>query len=57
MRNVLAALLCLSLTGLAGAQAPNDSSTSAQHANTEKTAQGTRDAAEGTDGHLRNHGG
>jgi cyclophilin family peptidyl-prolyl cis-trans isomerase len=30
MRNVLAALLCLSLTGLAGAQAPNASSTSAQ---------------------------
>jgi len=30
MRNVLAALLCLSLTGLAGAQAPNASSTSTQ---------------------------
>src|ERR1035437_7382138 len=30
MRNVLAALLCLSLTGLAGGQAPNASSTSAQ---------------------------
>ena len=41
MRNVLAALLCLSLTAVAGAQAPNASSTSAQHANTEKTAQGT----------------
>ena len=41
MRNLLAALLCLSLTGLAAAQAPNDSSTSAQHANTEKSAQGT----------------
>jgi cyclophilin family peptidyl-prolyl cis-trans isomerase len=41
MRNVLAALLCLSLTGVAAAQAPSDSSTSAQHANTEKTAQGT----------------
>jgi peptidyl-prolyl cis-trans isomerase A (cyclophilin A) len=41
MRNVLAALLCLSLTAVAGAQAPNASSPSAQHANTEKTAQGT----------------
>ncbi|MGA3317890.1 MAG: peptidylprolyl isomerase [Candidatus Korobacteraceae bacterium] len=40
MRNVLAALLCLSLAGLAGAQASNSSSTSAQHANTGKTAQG-----------------
>ena len=40
MRNVLAALLCLGLTSLVGAQAPNSSSTSAQHANTEKTAQG-----------------
>jgi cyclophilin family peptidyl-prolyl cis-trans isomerase len=41
MRNVLAALLCLSLTGVAAAQAPSDSSTSAQHANTEKSAQGS----------------
>jgi cyclophilin family peptidyl-prolyl cis-trans isomerase len=40
MRNVLAAFLCLSLTGLAGAQSSGGSSTSAQHANTEKTAQG-----------------
>jgi peptidyl-prolyl cis-trans isomerase A (cyclophilin A) len=38
MRNVLAALLCLSLTGLAGAQA-SGSSTSAQQPNSEKTAQ------------------
>ncbi len=41
MRNLLAALLCLSLTGLAGAQTSGSSSTSAQHSNTEKTAQGT----------------
>jgi len=41
MRNLLAALLCLSLSGVAAAQTPNDSSTTAQHANTEKTAQGT----------------
>ncbi len=41
MRNVLAAVLCLIITGVAGAQAPGSSSTSAQHANTEKVAQGT----------------
>ncbi len=41
MRNVLAAILCLSLTGLAGAQTSTTSSTSEQHANTEKAAQGT----------------
>jgi peptidyl-prolyl cis-trans isomerase A (cyclophilin A) len=41
MRDLLAAVLCLSLAGVAGAQAPNTSSTSAQHANTEKAAQGT----------------
>jgi peptidyl-prolyl cis-trans isomerase A (cyclophilin A) len=40
MRNLLTALLCLSLTGLAGAQG-STSSTSAQQTNTEKTAQGT----------------
>ena len=40
MRNVLAALLCLSLTGLAAAQA-SGSSTSAQHANSETTTQGS----------------
>ncbi len=44
MRNLLAALLCLSLTGVAAAQASNSSSTSAQHANTEKAAQGTATA-------------
>jgi peptidyl-prolyl cis-trans isomerase A (cyclophilin A) len=41
MRNVLAAILYLSLTGLAAAQTSGSSSTSAQHANTEKSAQGT----------------
>lgn len=40
MRNLLAALLCLGLAGAATAQAPNTSSTSAQHATTEKAAQG-----------------
>jgi peptidyl-prolyl cis-trans isomerase A (cyclophilin A) len=41
MRNVLAAILCLSLTGLAGAQTSTTGSTSEQHATTEKMAQGT----------------
>ena len=40
MRNLLAALLCLGLAGVATGQAPNTSSTSAQHATTEKAAQG-----------------
>ena len=41
MRNVLAVIVCLSLASLAGAQTATSGSTSAQHANTEKTAQGT----------------
>ncbi len=45
MRNALAAVLLLSLTALAGAQTSTASSTSAQHATTEKTAQGTANQA------------
>jgi len=39
MRSLLAALLCLTLTAIAGAQGSTGTTTSAQHANTEKTAQ------------------
>ena len=45
MRNVLAVILCLSLASLAGAQTSTSSSPSAQHANTEKTAQGAANQA------------
>ena len=39
MRNLLAALVCLTLTTFAGGQTSSGNSTSAQHANTEKSVQ------------------
>ncbi|HZL70328.1 MAG TPA: peptidylprolyl isomerase, partial [Candidatus Limnocylindrales bacterium] len=39
MRNLLAALVCFTLTTFAGGQTTTGNSTSAQHANTEKSVQ------------------